>query len=357
MSASVSVDQPEGFADGAGGQAGGVPGGRTGGAYARRLAGSPALRVAGRRILIAIPVLWGVTFLTFLVENALPGDAATALLGANATPAEIRAETIKLHLNQPILVRYWDWLSAALHGNLGTSLYSGQSVSSILGGRLPVTIDLVVYALVITLVLAIPLAVVCARKPGGFADRVIMALCMAGLSIAPIVLALLLLQVFSGYLHNLLPALPANGSGNDPRDLTMPALTLALPLAAFYTRFLRADLIEQMQSEDYTVTALAKGLSRWRVLTRHALRNSFIGLLTVIGLNLATLIGVTVIAESIFGLGGVGQELLQAIQHRDVPLLEGIVLVFASFVVIVNLITDLLYSVIDPRIRHGRSRS
>jgi peptide/nickel transport system permease protein len=356
MSASVPVDQPEGFAEGIGGHTGTMPGGRPGGAQLRRLAASPALRVVGRRILIAIPVLWGVTFLTFLVENALPGDAATALLGANATPAEIHAETIKLHLNQPILVRYWDWLSAALHGNLGNSLYSGQPVSSILAPRLLVTLDLVLYALVLTMVISVPLAVVCARKPGGIADRVIMALCMAGLSIAPIVLALLLLQVFSGYLHNLLPAL-ANGNGNNIRDLTMPALTLGLPLAAFYIRFLRADLIEQMQSEDYTVTALAKGLSRWRVLTRHALRNSFIGLLTVVGLNLATLIGVTVIAEDIFGLAGVGNELLQAIQHRDIPLLEGIVLVFASFVVIVNLITDLLYSVLDPRIRHGRTGS
>ncbi|HUA30616.1 MAG TPA: ABC transporter permease [Streptosporangiaceae bacterium] len=352
MSTPVTIGQPERIP----GHAGTEPGGRPGGAYARRLARSPALRLAGRRLLIAVPVLWGVTFLTFVVENALPGDAAQALLGANATPAEIRAESIKLHLNQPLLIRYWDWLWAALHGNLGNSLYSGQPVGPIVAQRLPVTIDLVAYALVVTLVISIPLAILCARKPGGITDRTIMALCMAGLSIAPIVLALLLLQVFSGWLHNLLPAL-ASGTGNDPRDLTMPALTLALPLAAFYTRFLRADLIEQMQSEDYTVTALAKGLSRWRVLTRHALRNSFIGLLTVIGLNLATLIGVTVIAENIFGLAGIGNELLQAIQHRDVPLLEGIVLVFAGFVVLVNLATDLLYSVLDPRIRHGRSRS
>jgi peptide/nickel transport system permease protein len=315
---------------------------------------SPALRLAGRRVLIAVPVLLGVTLLTFIVENALPGDAAEALLGANATPAEIRAESIKLHLNEPFFVRYWDWLWAALHGSLGNSLYSGQPVSSVLAQRLPVTIYLVLFALLLTLVISVPLALLCARWPGGVIDRVIMALCMAGLSIAPIVLALLLLQVFSGYLHNLLPAL---ATGNNVQSLVMPALTLALPLAAFYIRFLRADLIEQMQSEDYTVTALAKGLSRWRVLTRHALRNSFIGLLTVIGLNLATLIGVTVIAENIFGVNGVGNELLQAIQHRDVPLLEGIVLCFAVFVVIVNLVTDLLYGVLDPRIRHGRASS
>jgi peptide/nickel transport system permease protein len=350
MSASIPLGQPDDVAE----HTGTGPGGRLGG-HLRRLAGSPSLRVAARRLLIAIPVLWGVTLLTFIVENALPGDAAEALLGANATPAEIRAESLKLHLNQPLVARYGDWLWAALHGNLGYSLYSGQPVASIIAQRLPVTIDLVIYALALTLVISVPLALLCARRPGGIIDRLIMALCMAGLSVAPIVLALLLLQVFSGYLHNLLPAL-ATGNGNDLRDLTMPALTLALPLAAFYIRFLRADLIEQM-SEDYTVTALAKGLSRWRVLTRHALRNSFIGLLTVIGLNLATLIGVTVIAENIFGLAGVGNELLQAIQHRDVPLLEGIVLVIAGFVVLVNLATDLLYGALDPRIRHGRARS
>lgn len=345
MSTSVSLGQPE-FTPGRTGT-------RPGGAM-RHLAGSPALRLAGRRILIAIPVLVGVTLLTFIVENALPGDAAEALLGANATPAELKAESIKLHLNEPFFVRYWDWLWAALHGNLGASLYSGQPVSSILAQRLPVTIYLVIFALVLTLVISIPLALLCARWPGSIMDRAIMAACMAGLSIAPIVLGLLLLQVFSGYLHNLLPAL---ATGDNLRSLVMPALTLALPLAAFYIRFLRADLIEQMQSEDYTVTALAKGLSRWRVLTRHALRNSFIGLLTVISLNLATLIGITVIAENIFGVSGVGNELLQAIQHRDIPLLEGIVLFFAAFVVIVNLVTDLLYGVLDPRIRHGRSSS
>ena len=358
MSASIPLAQPEGTAEHTGTEPGGGRGGPAGLPILpslRRLTRSPALRAAGRRLLIARPVLWGVTLLTFIVENALPGDAAEALLGSDATPAEIKALSIKLHLNDPLLVRYGHWLGAALHGNLGYSLYSGQPVASIIAQRLPVTIDLVIYALVLTLVISIPLALLCARRPGGVMDRLIMALCMAGLSIAPIVLALLLLQVFSGYLHNLLPAL-ASGSGNDIRDLTMPALTLALPLAAFYIRFLRADLIEQM-SEDYAVTALAKGLSRWRVLTRHALRNSFIGLLTVIGYNLATLIGVTVIAESIFGLGGLGNELLQAIQHRDVPLLEGIVLVFAGFVVIVNLATDLLYGVLDPRIRHGRARS
>ena len=325
-----------------------------GGTASRRLAGSPALRVIGRRVLFAIPVLWGVTFLTFLVLNALPGDAATALLGANATPAEIRAETIKLHLNESIWVRYWDWLVGLLHGNLGTSLYYNQPVTSILGQRIPVTLELVVYALVITFVISVPLAILSARKPRGAVDRTSMVFSMASLSVAPYVLALLLILVFAVNLQ-WFPAL-ASGTGGDIRDLTLPAITLAIPLIGFYVRFLRADLLEQM-SEEYTVTALAKGLSRWKVLSRHALRNSFIGLITVIGLNLATLIGATVIVEQIFGLSGIGYELLRAINNRDVPLVEGIVLVFATIVVLANLATDLTYDALDPRIRHGRSRS
>jgi peptide/nickel transport system permease protein len=353
MSTSVTVGPP--------GQASAGPGRGPGGeSLPRRLARSPALRLCGRRLIAAVPVLWGVTFLTFVTLNLLPGDAASALLGANATPGEIRALTIKLHLNEPFWVRYGHWLGSALHGNLGVSLYNRQPVASILAQRLPVTLELVVYGLVITFVVAVPLAIFAARRPRGFVDRVSMVLSMAGLSVAPYVLALLLVLVFAVD-EPVFPAIGYQsigaGLGGNLRDLTLPAITIAIPLASFYTRFLRADLLEQMQSEDYTVTARAKGLTRWQVLTRHALRNSFIGLLTVIGLNLATLIGSTVIVEEIFSLPGIGYELLQAINNRDVPAVEGIVLVFAAAVVIVNLVTDMLYGVLDPRIRHGRSRS
>ncbi len=347
MNASVTAGQPPRSGAGPSRQAGGAP-------LYRRLAGSPALRVAGRRLLIAVPVLWGVTFLTFIVLNALPGDAASALLGANATPQEVRALSVRLHLNEPFLVRYGHWLAGAIHGDLGTSLYYNQNVTSILWQHLPVTLELVLYALVITFAVSVPLAVLSARRPRGVVDRSSMAMSMASLSIAPYVLGLLLILVFAVDLR-WFPAL-AQGTGGNIRDLTLPAITIAVPLIGFYTRFLRADLLEQMQSEDYTVTALAKGLSRWQVLTRHALRNSFIGLVTVIGLNLATLIGATVIVERIFGVSGIGSQLLNAINNRDVPLVEGIVLCFAAIVVLANLATDLLYDVLDPRIRHGRSR-
>jgi peptide/nickel transport system permease protein len=331
-----------------------------GGAHARRLATSPALRVAARRLLSAIPVVWGVTLLTFLILNALPGDAASALLGINATPAEVREFSIKLHLNEPLWSRYGHWLGGALTGNLGTSLASPQSVASILGQRLPVTLELVIYALVMTLVVSVPAAVLSARRPRGIIDRLSMVGSMASISIAPYVLALLLVIVFAVH-WSVFPAIGyqpvSQGLGGNLRDMTLPSIVLALPLIGFYTRFLRADLLEQMQSEDYIVTARAKGVSEWRVLTRHALRNSFIGLLTVIGLNLATLIGATVIIEQIFSLPGIGYELLQAISNRDVPVVEGIVLVFGTVVVLANLATDLLYSVFDPRIRHVRARS
>jgi peptide/nickel transport system permease protein len=335
------------------------PGHWPGSAVARRLASSPALRVSGRRVLSAIPVLWGVTFLTFLILNALPGDAAEALLGINATPAELRAFSIKLHLNEPLWTRYGHWLGGVVTGNLGTSLASPQSVASILGERLPVTLELVLYALVITFVVSVPLAILCARWPRGIIDRVALVLSMGSISVAPYVLGLLLIILFSVKMNGFFPALysPSTTISGNLYNFTLPSIVLAVPLIGFYTRFLRADLIEQMQSEDYVVTARAKGVSETRILVRHALRNSFIGLLTVIALNLATLIGATVIIEEIFSLPGIGYELLQAISSRNVPVVEGIVLVFGIAVVLANLLTDLLYGVLDPRIRHVRSRS
>jgi peptide/nickel transport system permease protein len=334
------------------------PARRPGGANLRRLARSPALRLSGRRLLSAIPVIWGVTLLTFITLSALPGDAASALLGINATPAELRAFRIKLHLNEPFWTRYGHWLGGAVTGNLGNSFSGGQSVTSIIAQRLPVTLELVIYALIITLVVSVPVAVLCARRPRGIVDRLSMVLSMASISIAPFVLALLLVIVFAVD-TSIFPAIfsGAPGLAGNLHDYTLPSIILALPLIGFYTRFLRGDLLEQMQSEDYVVTARAKGLSEWRILTRHALRNSFIGLLTIIGLNLATLIGATVIVEQIFSLPGIGYELLQAISNRNVPVVEGIVLVFGIAVVLANLVTDLLYSVLDPRIRHVRSRS
>jgi peptide/nickel transport system permease protein len=322
-----------------------------------RVARVPAVRIIARRLVAAILVLWGVTLLTFIVMNSLPGDAGQELLGANATPAEVHQLDVKLGLTRPFLTRYGDWLHGVVTGNLGNSLSSGQHVSTILGQDLPVTFELVAFAFLLSLVLAVPLALLAARRPNGIVDRLTMILSMAGLSVANYVLALVLVYVFAVKLA-VLPAIGFVAIGDsfsqNIRSLTLPAVSIGFPLLCFYTRLLRADLLEQMRSEDYVITARAKGIGPWRVLVRHALRNSLIGLLTIVALNLGTLLGATVITEQIFALPGIGQGLLQAISNRDVPVVEATVLVFAVVVVLANLFADILYSVLDPRIRYGR---
>lgn len=321
-----------------------------------RVGRSPMLRFLGRRLLVAIPVLWGVTFLTFMVLNHLPGNAAQQLLGVNATPAEVHQLSIKLGLDKPILTRYVDWLGDLIHGSLGHSLASGQSVTSILGNDLPISFELIAFATIISLVFAVPLAIGSARWPGGIFDRAVLLFSMGGLSIANYILALILIYVFAVKL-GWLPALgwtpPSQGLGPNLKTLILPAVSIALSLLCFYARLLRADLVTQMRTEDYVTTARSKGAGPWRILLRHALRNSLFGLITVVALNIGTLLGATVIIEQIFGVPGIGHELLAAINSRDIPVVEGAVLVFGLIVVVCNLIADLMYAALDPRVKYG----
>ena len=328
--------------------------------FAHKVLGSPTLRLAGRRLLAAIPVLWGVTLLTYVVMNLLPGDAAQELLGANATPAQVHQLEIQLHLNEPFWVRYGGWLGGLLHGNLGTSLASRENVTTILGQRLPVTAELLIYAFAGSIVFAVGLAVLAARKPNGIADRISMVVSMTGLSVAPYVLALVLIYIFAVRLQ-WFPAIGYTSLTQNPganiRSLTLPAIAIGFPLFSVYTRLLRADIVEQMQREDYIVTARAKGVPPWRVLIRHALPNSLFGLITLVALNLGTLVGAAAIIEPIFSLPGVGAILIQSITDHDVPVVEGIVVVFAVVVVLAGLLADLLYATLDPRIRYERAAS
>jgi peptide/nickel transport system permease protein len=321
-----------------------------------RITGAPVVRFLARRLLVAIPVLWGLTFVTFFILNHLPGNAAQELLGANSTKTQVSALSHQLGLDRPILSRYFSWLGDVLHGNLGHSLASQQSVSSVLGADLPVTFELLAYAFLISFVIAVPVALLAARRPNGIFDRVSMLVSMAGLSVAQYVLALVLIYVFAVKL-NWLPALgwtpPDQGLGENLKTLTLPALSLALSLLCFYARLLRADLVTQLRGEDYVTTARAKGAGPWRVLLHHALRNSLFGLITVVALNIGTLLGATVIIEDIFGLPGIGKELLSAVGTRDVPVIEGAVLVFGLITVACNLVADLLYATLDPRVKYG----
>jgi peptide/nickel transport system permease protein len=320
----------------------------------------PSVRLTGRRLLAVIPVLLGVTFLTYVVMNLLPGDAAQELLGANATPAQVHQLEIQLHLNEPFWVRYGGWLGGLLHGNLGTSLVSRENVTTVLGQRLPVTAELLIYAFAGSIVFAVGLAVLAARKPNGIADRISMVVSMTGLSVAPYVLALVLIYIFAVRLQ-WFPAIGYTSLTQNPganiRSLTLPAIAIGFPLFSVYTRLLRADIVEQMQREDYIVTARAKGVPPWRVLIRHALPNSLFGLITLVALNLGTLVGAAAIIEPIFSLPGVGAILIQSITDHDVPVVEGIVVVFAVVVVLAGLLADLLYATLDPRIRYERAAS
>jgi peptide/nickel transport system permease protein len=320
------------------------------------LVGSPILRLTVKRLLLAIPILLGVSILTFWVLSLIPGNAAQQLLGAQATPAQIHTLELQLGLDQPGPLRYLDWLRGAVTGDLGRSIVGGQSVTDLFASRLPVTFEIVGLAFVLSLLVAIPVALVSARWPNRLVDRISMFFSVTGLSIANYVLALVLVLIFSVRL-GVLPAigwipLSQSVSGN-LRSAILPAVSIAFPLCCFYTRFLRGDLVDQLQGEDYVETARSKGIGPWQVLLRHTFRNSSFGLITVVGLNIGTLIGGTVIIEQIFALPGLGQLLLQSINDRDYPVVQACVLLFAVIAVVANLVVDILYAVLDPRIRYG----
>jgi peptide/nickel transport system permease protein len=316
----------------------------------------PSLRLVGRRLLMVVPIILGVSILTFWVLDLIPGNAAQQLLGPEATPAQIQALELELGLDRPAVLRYLDWLGGAVTGDLGTSLVNSQSVTGLIAERMAVTAELVALAFIVSLGLAVPVALLAAHRPNRLFDRVSMLVSITGLSVANYVLALLLVLVFAVEL-TLFPAIgfvPLSESvAGNLHSLALPAAAIAFPLFCFYTRFLRGDLVDQLQGEDYITTARAKGIGPWQVLLRHAFRNSAFGLITVVGLNLGTLLGGTVIVEQIFALPGMGQLMLQAINTRDSTVVQGCVVVFAVVAVLANLAADLLYAVLDPRIRYG----
>lgn len=325
-----------------------------------RLPRSSTARFIAKRLGAGILVLWGTTILTYVGIGVLPGNAASQLLGPGARPGQVQALTRQLHLDDPLWVQYWDWLSGVLHGDLGNSLVTRVGVGTVIANGLPVTLELAIVSFVVALGVAVPIAILAARRPNGIIDQVITGLSLAGLSIAPYILALVLVLVFAVEL-GVFPAIgwvPLSTSITDNiRCIVLPCISLGLPFACIYVRVLRGDLVQQMSSQPYVETAKAKGASQWRVLIKHALRNSTFTLVTVAGVNLGMLFGSTVIVEQIFALPGIGRQLLWSINNQDTPVVAGLVLIFAGAVVVANLLTDVLYSVLDPRIRRGRAGS
>ena len=302
-----------------------------------------------------LPVLFAVTLLTFLIASLLPGDLAHAMLGDQATPEAVAALRRDMGLDQPLWWRYLSWLGGILQGDFGRSFRTGEPVLGAILARLPVSLELMLLAELTALAVSIPLAIQCAVNSGGIFDRVVTGVAFAKLSIPNFMAAILLIYVFAVALR-LLPAtgytpLAEDWLGN-LRSMLLPALTLALAEWPVLMRVLRSDMIATLQ-EDYITMAKAKGLKQRRILFVHALKPSSLTLITVAGINIGRLIGGAVIVESVFALPGIGRLLLSAIYTRDFMILQGVVLFVAAGFVIVNFLVDMLYAVLDPRVRHA----
>ena len=314
-------------------------------------------KFVGRRLLYLLPVLLAVTLLTFLIASLLPGDLAYTILGDQATPDKVEALRAQMGLDRPIWERYLLWLGHAVQGDLGRSFRTGETVLAAVVDRLPVSLELMVLAEVLGLVIAIPLAILCAVRSGSATDRFLTGLAFGKLSVPPFMVAILLIYLFAVEL-NWLPATGWVPFHEDPlanlKSFILPAVTIAFAEWPVLMRVLRSDMIATLQ-EDYIAMAKAKGLRPARILLVHALKPSSLTLVTVAGINIGRLIGGTVIVESIFALPGIGRLLLGAIFTRDLIILQGVVLCVAVGYVLINFIVDMLYAVLDPRIRHGHA--
>jgi len=300
-----------------------------------------------RRIAAVIPVAIGVATLTFLIIHLVPGDPVVAMLGDTAPQADIEGMRHRLGLDRPLPEQFVSFLCGLLHGDLGESITFRRSVSSLISERYPATLELAGAGMLVAIAIAFPLGFIAGAKPGGAGDVASMGFAIAGISIPHIYLGPLLMIVFSLDLR----WLPLTGRGGFAH-LVLPAITLGTALAAILARMLRQSLITVRES-DYMRTALSKGLTPRAALLRHGLRNSLTSVVTLIGLQIGGLLSGALITEIIFSWPGLGRLLISAINLRDYPLVEGCVLTFAMTYVVVNLLTDLTYAFIDPRVRYS----
>jgi len=300
-----------------------------------------------RRILALIPVAIGVATLTFALIHLVPGDPVAAMLGENAQPADIAGMRRELGLDRPLAQQYLAFLSGLARGDLGESISMHEPVARIIAERYPATVELAGAGLLVAIVIAFPLGIIAGANPGGAADLGAMGFAILGISVPHIYLGPLLMIIFSLDLG----WLPLTGRGG-LAHLVLPAITLGTAIAAILARMLRQSLV-QVISVDYMRTARGKGLSKMAALVRHGLRNALTPVITLIGLQIGALLTGSIITEMIFSWPGLGRLLIIAIGDRDYPLVEGCVLAFALSYVVVNMITDLVYSAADPRIRLG----
>lgn len=308
-----------------------------------------------RRFLYFGPVIFLVTVVVFCITMLLPGDPALAFLGEGNINDKVAYQAMRqeLGLDQPLPVQYFMWVQRAARGDLGRSVRTHESVVDALGARLPVTLELASVALVIALLIAIPVGVLSATRPNSKLDTAGTMMAIGGVAIPEFFLGILLIYLFAVWLHLLPPSgfVPLSaGVGPSLRSIILPALSLGMTLNAVTMRQVRASLIEVLQQE-YVTVARAKGLDYRAVVQVHALKNAMIPVITVIGLQIGRLFGGAVVIETIFALPGMGRLAADSIFFRDFPMLQGVVLVMALAVLTCNLLTDVLYAYLDPRIR------
>jgi len=304
------------------------------------------LRYALRRIALTIPVLLGVATLVFALIHLVPGDPAQAMLGESAPPADLQELRGKLGLDQPLLVQYRRYLGGLVQGDLGTSFRYQTPVGREIAQRAGPTAELAAAAIVVSIMIALPLGVVAALFRGRAIDHIAVTVSLLGVSMPNFWLGPLLALVLAVQLG----WLPVSGSGT-PAHFVLPAVTLGAALAAMLARMTRATVIDELR-ELYVLAARARGFSRTRVVIAHALRNSLIPVVTIIGLQLGAVLTGTIITETIFAWPGIGRLLIQAIGFRDYPLVQGCILFIAVVYVAMNLVVDLAYGWLDPRIRY-----
>jgi peptide/nickel transport system permease protein len=298
-----------------------------------------------RRLLALVPVAIGVATLTFAIIHLVPGDPVIAMLGETAAPTDIVGMRRQLGLDRPLLEQYSAYLGGLAVGDLGESISYRKPVASLIAERFPATIELAAAGMFVAILLAFPLGLIAGSNPGGAGDLSSMGFAIVGISVPHIYLGPLLMILFSLDLR----WLPLTGRGGISH-LVLPAITLGTALAAILARMLRQSLIRVRES-DYMRTALSKGLSARAALFRHGLKNALTSVVTIIGLQLGALLSGTLITEIIFSWPGIGRLLITAIGARDYPVVEGCVLTFAMTYVVVNMATDLVYAMVDPRVR------
>jgi peptide/nickel transport system permease protein len=298
-----------------------------------------------RRLLLTIPVLFGVATLVFSLIHVIPGDPAQSMLGEAASQADIAELRGRLGLDRPLLVQYGGFLGGLIRGDLGTSMRTGEPVSAQIGARMPATVELAIAAMVVAIGVAIPLGMAAAVWRGTFVDHAAMTTALAGVSIPNFWLGPMLAIVFGVELG----WLPVSGRGG-LEHLVLPAVSLGGALAAIVARMTRAALLEELR-QPYVQAARARGASRSWAVVGHAFRNSLLPVVTIIGLQFGAVLTGAVITETIFSWPGVGRLLIQSISFRDYPMVQGCILLIAVTYVAVNLATDVLYTLLDPRIR------